>query len=110
MIPHVENTPDPGGVIYPLKVVDEAGNMVPDTNLGLKLKGKNITHETADAPITGSGGCIEMRPGEVRKYSISVSRLYKFERSGKYYVTVVSADETGVLRAMSNSLGVSIAP
>lgn len=107
----VENTSDPGGIIFPIEVRDENGKLRPEGHFSLALRGlKNPKYLTPETPINGSGGCVPLRPGESRSYRIELTRLYDMRTPGTYTATLVDNRAGHPVKGLSNSVSVKVTP
>ncbi len=107
----IENTNDPGGLIFPIEVRDKDGKVRPEGHYMLAMRGyHNPKYFTKETPMNGSGGCIPLHPGESRVYRIEVGRLYDIAPPGQYSVTLVDhrIGHTGTM--LSNTVVLNIVP
>jgi hypothetical protein len=107
----VENAGDQGGRVYTFRVLDQRGNKVPDGDFTLALRGQHDpTYKSAETPMTGSGGCVDLGPGQSRHERININRLHKLAAAGSYSIVLTKELPGGEQIPISNKMLLQLLP
>ncbi len=105
----VENAADQGGVRYQFEVRESHGNLAPEGHFSLALRGVNDPKFfTSEIPLRGSGGCVQLQPGESRAYTMDVGRLYEMMIPGTYSIVAVNQEDAAHIVPISNPVTVTV--
>jgi hypothetical protein len=104
----VENAADQGGLHYQFEVRDSQGEIAPEGHFTKSMRGvTDQQYRTSETPVSRSGGCVELRPGESRSYTMEITRLSDIRIPGKYTIALVDR-KNNVIK--SNTVAINIGP
>jgi hypothetical protein len=86
-----------------------AVNIAP-VRMTLALKAHDPAYNPDATRVAGSGGCLELKPGQSRKELINLSRLYELGSAGNYSVVAIKEVPGGGTKPLSNKLSFTVLP